>query len=205
MTLSHPSALLLLLLPLGWIVFMWRRSVSHTGLLLKGAGFAAIVLALAEPGATLPRTRTGAVILVDTSNSITPDDLTRAGSLVKEMERHKRGNWMKIVPFAAQPRPLSPREASGSLHFVNSNNPAGDSTDLEAALTSSMSAIPAGYIPRLVLLSDGNENEGSSARAIAELQQLHVPVDTIPLSGRQDTGFRLESVSVPHKIGRAHV
>ncbi len=62
-----------------------------------------------------------------------------------------------------------------------------------------MSAIPSGHIPRLVLMSDGNENEGSAARAIAELQRLHVPVDTIPLAGRRNTGLRLQSLSMPRE------
>ena len=57
--------------------------------------------------------------------------------------------------------------------------------------------MPAEYIPRLALVSDGNENQGSSARAIAQLQRLHVPVDTFPLSGHPQGGIRLQSSSMP--------
>src|SRR5579884_124875 len=199
MSFTHPFILFLLVAPLAWLVWLWRTSIHRAGLLLKGLALAAIVIALSEPTTTVPRTRVGAVVLVDTSASITRGDLDRAASLIVEMQRHRHGNWIKVVPFAGQPRPLSRRETTGDLRLLNTANESGNSTNIEAALTGSMSAIPSGYIPRLVLLSDGNENEGSTARAIAELQRLHVPVDTIPLAGRQNNGFRLESVSMPHQ------
>ena len=199
MTFTHPFVLILLLLPIAWMTWMWRSSFRHLGLVLKGLSLIAIIFALAEPSATLPQTRTGAVILVDTSDSITRDDLDHAASLITEMQRHKHGNWVKVVPFAGQLRQLSRKEIAGTFRLVNATDESGETTNLEAALTGSMSAIPAGYIPRLVLLSDGNENEGSTARAIAELKSLHVPVDTIPLSGRQNTGLHLESLSMPRE------
>lgn len=199
MTFTHPSVLILLLLPLGWMAWLWQASARHAGLILKGLSFIAVIIALAEPTTTLPQTRTAAVVLVDTSGSITRNDLNRAASLIREMQRHKHNNWMKVVPFAGQTRQLSHQEATGAFHLVNTANESGNSTNIEAALTGSMSAIPSGYIPRLVLISDGNENEGSTARAIAELQRLHVPVDTIPLAGRQNTGFHLESLSMPRE------
>lgn len=199
MTFTHPFALLLVTLPLTWMAWLWRSSNPRAGLVLKAATLVLIVIALAEPVTKLPRTRTAAVILVDTSSSISREDLNRAASLVVEMQRHKRGNWMKVTPFASLPRQLSQSETSGRFRLVSSANEWANSTNIEAALLNSMSAIPSGYVPRLVLLSDGNENEGSTARAIAELQRLHIPVDTIPLSGRQNTGFHLESLSLPRQ------
>ena len=104
---------------------------------------------------------------------------------------------MKIVPFAAAVRDLDKEEVQNGVHFVPASNELGNATNFEAALTSGMSAVPGGYIPRLVLISDGNENQGSTARAIAELERLHVPVDTIPLTGRSGMALRLESLSMP--------
>ncbi len=199
MTFVHLWVLLLVPLPLLWMAWCWRSSTRHFTLLLKTLSFAAILTALAEPTVTMPETKTGAVVLVDTSSSITRDDLAHASSIVAQMERHKRGNWMKVVPFASQTRGLLPEEVSGGFRLITTANETNNGTNLEAALTGSMSAIPSGHIPRLVLISDGNENEGSTARAIAELERLHVPVDTIPLAGRPNTGLRLESLSMPRE------
>ena len=200
MSFVHPPALVLALAPLVWVVWSWSMSARRTALLLKGLSLAAILCAFAEPTITMPETKTGAVVLVDTSLSITGDDLKRASSMLTSMEQHRHGNWMKIVPFASQTRALLPKElAAGGVRLVSTASEAGSGTNFEAALTSSMSAIPSGHIPRLVLISDGNVNEGSTARAIAELERLHVPVDTIALQGRSSTALRVESISMPRE------
>ncbi len=199
MTFAHPFLIALLLLPAAWVIWSWRGRTRRVSLLLKAASVAAILLALAEPVITLPQTKTAAVVLVDTSGSISQNDLSQADHLAAQMARSRNGNWMKVVPFASAPRPLSKEETANGFHLRPAANPYKGATNLEAALTGSMAAMPADYIPRLVLISDGNENEGSSARALAELQRLHVPVDTIPLSGRPPSGLHLQSISLPRE------
>jgi Ca-activated chloride channel homolog len=197
MSFVHPWALPLILLPLGWAAYAWSGTARRSTLLLKALSFCAIFLALAEPTLTLPETKTGLVVLVDTSKSVTPEDLSHASSVVRSIENRRGGNWMKIVPFAATVRNLDKQEVERGVHFLPASNELGNATNFEAALTSSMSAVPAGYIPRVALISDGNENQGSTARAVAELERLHVPVDTIPLTGRSSMTLRLESLSMP--------
>jgi uncharacterized membrane protein/uncharacterized protein YegL len=197
MTFAHPLWLLFALAPLLWVAFSWRRTARRLPLSLKAASFAAALIAFSEPTLPLPRTKVGAVVLVDTSASITRADLKRASSLVSQIQSERGSNWMKVVPFAGKPRLLTANELSKGVHLSTSASPAGDSTNIEAALASSMAAAPAGYIPRLVLISDGNENEGSSARAIAQMQRLQVPVDTIAIDGRPTTDLRLDSLSIP--------
>ena len=199
MTFVHPWVLLLVALPVVWLAYAWRSATRHVSLSVKALSFAAILLALAEPIITLPETKTGAVVLIDTSASITPNDLARASSIMSEIARHKHRNWMRVVPFARETRNVRTEEVSAGLRLVNTSSDAGNGTDFETALTDSMAMIPPGHIPRIVLISDGNENEGSTSRAIAQLQRLHVPVDTIPLSGRRKTGLRLASLSMPRE------
>ncbi|MBV9765532.1 MAG: VWA domain-containing protein [Acidobacteriaceae bacterium] len=199
MTFTHPWFLILIPLPLLWIALSRRAAIQQWSLLLKGLSFVSILIAMAEPVITLPETKTAVVVLADTSSSITRLDLAHASSFIAQMERHKHGNWMTVVPFASQTRPLLPAEVSRGVDLLPTRDETGNGTNLEAALTESMAAIPSGHMPRLVLMSDGKENEGSTARAIAELQRLHVPVDTVPLAGHPNTGFRLESLSMPRE------
>ena len=181
-----------------WFFGRRRRSLWHsTPLILKICGLAAIFIALVQPHLTMPGSRTATVVLVDTSKSITAQDLNHASDLVAEMSNKRDANWLRIVPFSSHPRPLSQNEISHGVHLVPASNQSGDTTNFEAAISDSLSAMPAGFLPRIVLLSDGNDNEGSTARAIAGLQQLHVPVDTIPLTGRSTGGLRLTSISMP--------
>ncbi len=199
MTFAHPWFLLLVLLPLTWLWREWATNTRRMSLALKAVSFAAILVALSEPTIMMPETKTGAVVLVDTSASITDADLKRASAIVGEISSHRGGNWMRVVPFARRPRNLERAETSAGLHLAPTKGDDGEATDIEAALRDSMSAIPFGRIPRLVLISDGNENEGSSVRAIAQLQRLSVPVDTIALDGQQHSGLRLVSVSMPRE------
>jgi Ca-activated chloride channel family protein len=199
MTFVHPWMLLLVPIPTLWLAYSWRNVTRHLTLILKALSFVVILLALAEPTITLAQTKTGVVVLVDTSASITPDDLAHASSIVADVARHKHGNWMKLVPFARDTRTILPEETSAGLRLVNTSSEAGNGTDFETALTDSVAMVPPGHIPRIVLISDGNENEGSTSRAIAQLQRLHLPVDTISLSGRPKTGLRLASLSMPRE------
>ncbi len=52
MTFDRLWLLPLLLLPLAWIVWEWRRQPRRAPLVLKAAMIAAVILALAEPSLT---------------------------------------------------------------------------------------------------------------------------------------------------------
>lgn len=181
-----------------WFFGRRRRSAwNQIPFVLKLCGLAAILISLFQPHLTMPGKKTAAVLLVDTSKSITPQDLDRAASLVSEMASKRGANWLRIVPFSDHARALTQGELEHGVHLVQTANKSGDATNFEAAISDSLSAMPAGYLPRIVLMSDGNDNQGSTARAIAGLQQLNVPVDTVSLSGRSTNGLRLISVSMP--------
>ncbi len=199
MTFSHPLLLALVLVPLTWTAYSFRHTRRPLRLILKGLSFAAILFALSEPIITLPQTRIAKVVLVDTSASITTQDLARASSLSRDLERQKGRNWVKIIPFDSDPRTLRPEELAGGLRLTRVSDLSADGTNLEAALTDTLAAMPSGYLPSFLLISDGNENEGSVLRAIARLQQLQIPVDTIALGGRPSSGLRVQAVSTPRR------
>jgi Ca-activated chloride channel homolog len=197
MTFAHPLLLVLLLLPAAFLAYEWRRTTRRLSLVLKAASLMAIAAALAEPVLRMPETKTGVVVLADTSASISDKDLEREQALVKGMAQAVGHNWMRVIPFARRARDLKPQEVQGGWRLERTADENGKSTDLEAAIREGISAVPNGRIPRLVLISDGKENEGSSARAIAQVERLGIPVDTFSLSGRPENGLRILSTSVP--------
>ncbi|HEY7208852.1 MAG TPA: VWA domain-containing protein [Bryobacteraceae bacterium] len=199
MTFTHPWLLLLLILPGAWVALSWRSTRRRVPLVLKGLSLAAILGAFAEPVMILPQTKIAEVVLIDTSASIDARALQSASATAQTILERKGRNWVKIVPFENGIRNLRPAELAGSLHLEPVSLEQTTGTNLEAALTGSMAAIPAGYLPRLLLISDGNENEGSTVRAIAQMQSLQVPVDTIPVGGKPGPELRLESVSLPQE------
>jgi Ca-activated chloride channel family protein len=188
--------LLFLLLPLGWFLVEWRRSRRPMALIVKMLAFVCIVLALAEPTLTVPQTKMAVAVLVDTSASIAPQDLTRASDFVSALDKARGRHWIRILPFARYVRDLASDEQRGFRLQLTAGE-SGRATDIESGIDDAMSSLPSGLVPRLVLVSDGKENAGSITRAAWEAQRLGIPIDTVPMQGRPQPSLRLESVTVP--------
>ena len=197
MTFEHAWVLVLLLLPAGWMLYELRRTRRTAALWLKATGMLAVVLALAEPKINIPETKMAVAILVDTSASVSPQDLTRASELAKAIEKTRGRHWIRVLPFARSVRNVAPDEQKNGWELKYTAGESGKATDLEAAIREAVASLPSGLVPRLVLISDGKENVGSITRATWQAQHLGIPIDTIPLDGRAKPGLRLESVSVP--------
>lgn len=200
MTFEHAWILILLPLPLLWLAREWRTAPRRLGLTLKALCFVAILLALAEPRIASYETKVGVAMLVDTSASLPADSLNRATQIVGSLERERGRHWTRVFPFARDLRDLTPEETTGTFRFRPTAGEAGRSTDIEAAVRDAVGSIPAGMVPRVVLVSDGKENRGSLARAAWQLRQIGVPLDTYALPGRPHPALRLESVHLPSLV-----
>ena len=201
MNFAQPLALLLLLLPVAWAVWEWRTSSRRLALLLKAGAFAAVALALAQPRITVYQTKTAVAVLADTSASVSTQDLQTESALADKLESARGRHWTRVIPFARATRtPAKDEHLKNGWQLHHTAGTAGHGTDLESAIRDGAASLPAGMVPRLLLISDGNENLGSVSRAIWQAQQLGVPIDTIPLAGRPKPGLLLESVAIPGQV-----
>jgi len=105
MIFERPWVLVFLLLPLAWAWFEWRHTRRVIALVLKTLSFLAIILALAEPTLTVPETKMAVAVLVDTSASVSPQDLTRASEFASALDKARgqrlifiraRGDWFSF-------------------------------------------------------------------------------------------------------------
>jgi uncharacterized membrane protein len=199
-TFEHPWLVLGALLPAVWLVWEWRESARRVALALKAAGLAAVVIALSEPRLTVYETKEAAAILVDTSASETQQDLARASDLATRIESARGRRWTRVIPFARAARNTAAAERGRVWSLKYTAGDSGHATNLEAAIRDGAASLPAGLVPRVVLISDGNENLGSVVRAAWQARQLGVPIDTYPLAGRPKPGLRLESLSLPSQV-----
>ncbi len=196
MSFERAWVLIFLLLPLGWMFFEWRRTRRITALVLKTLAFLAIILALAEPTLTTPQTKMAVAVLVDTSSSVSPQDLARASEFAAALNKARGRHWVRVLPFARSVRDLASGEQNG-LHLEPTAGEAGRATDLESGIDEAISSLPSDLVPRIVLVSDGKENAGSITRAAWQAQRLGIPIDTVALRGRPQPTLRLEAVTVP--------
>jgi Ca-activated chloride channel family protein len=201
MTFDRPLALLLVFLPVGWAVWEWRSSSRRLALLLKAATFLLIALALAQPRIVVYESKVAVAILADTSASISTQDLQAESAFASKVERARGRHWTRVIPFARATRAISVEErVKGNLQLHHTAAAGGHATNLEAAVRDGAAALPAGLVPRLLLISDGNENTGSVVRAIWQAQQLGIPIDTVSLAGRPKPGLLLDSVAFPGQV-----
>ncbi|HET8548673.1 MAG TPA: VWA domain-containing protein [Bryobacteraceae bacterium] len=189
--------LVLLLLPAGWAAWEWTRSSRRLALVLKALALAAVIAALAEPRLSVPETRAGVAVLVDTSASMTATDLARASAFVSSVEQRRGRSWTRVIPFARAVRLAADAELRREWQFRRTAGEAGRGTDIEAAVREAIASFPPDTIPRVVLISDGQENRGSFARAAWLAKQLRVPIDTLGMAGTPLPTLRLEQVSFP--------
>ena len=135
---------------------------------------------------------------------------TLAGSLTKERPKS---------PLVEKTSYSSPRTAEPSARdqaTVDRN-----ATDIAAAIRSAAGAMPPDYVPRIILLTDGNQTSGDALQAalgtasvaIAEtarqptaihrspstIQSL-IPIDTVPLKVRDDNEVQVAAVEVPAQV-----
>ena len=201
MSFDHPWVLLALLLPLAWAAWEWRETGRRLALVLKAGTFALIILALASPRIMVFESKVAVVVLADTSASVSAEDLARVSSIASDVERGRGRHWTRVMPFARGTRTASLEEKTkDGWSLRHTAGAAGRGTDLETAIRDGSASLPAGMVPRLLLISDGNENLGRVARAIWQAQQMGIPIDTVALAGRPKPGLRLEGVSIPGQV-----
>ena len=197
MSFDRPWALILILAPLVWAAFEWRRHERRTALVIKASSFVLILLALAEPRVNVPETRVAVAVLVDTSASLSSDDLAKASRFATAVEGQRGRNWTRVIPFARGVRDVELSERSGPWQLRRTAGSAGFGTDLEAAVREAIASFPGDAVPRIVLVTDGHENHGSIARGAWLSRELRIPIDAVPVAGRPLPSLRLELASLP--------
>ena len=155
MTWEREWALLLAVLPLAWIAWQWRRTERKAGLLLKGLAAVAVALALAQPVMSVWETKMAVAVLVDTSASVSEADLERGSELASRIERARGRHVVRVMPFAADVRPPRAEERGPDWKLRATTGEEGRASNLETAILDATAAMPAGLIPRIVLVSDG--------------------------------------------------
>src|SRR5262249_34716111 len=70
-------------------------------------------------------------------------------------------------------------------------------TNIEAALEAAVASLPPGYVPSVVLVSDGNETLGNGLKAALKAG---LPVSTVPLATRNEPEVQVSAVTLPAQV-----
>ncbi|HEX4592137.1 MAG TPA: vWA domain-containing protein, partial [Gemmataceae bacterium] len=195
--LTQPWYLLLALIAapvLGWYFYRgladfskWQRVIS-----LAARAVVVVLLVAALCGLTWlkPSKDLFVVFAVDDSLSVGDEAKPVAEKFLDEAVAAAGRNKFAFVRFAAEPGPVGDdRTSPANLNRMGTN--------IASAIEVGVAAIPPSYVPRIVLLSDGNQTAGDAIRTAL---QGKAPISTVPLPVRTEPEVQVSSVNVPAQI-----
>lgn len=190
----YPAALwlLVLLIPLWALAVLTPRRLSPlrfwASLGLRTFLLLALILSLAGTQLLYGVDQVTTVFLIDGSDSISPSARGRAEAFVQEaLQQKPAGDRSAIVVFgenALVERAPSDNTLLGRLQ----SEPAPGRTNIEESVQLGLALLPADTRKRLVLLSDGGENEGRALDAAQLAVGRGVPIDVVDLHTAAGTG-----------------
>jgi uncharacterized membrane protein len=130
------------------------------------------------------------VFVIDDSLSVGDEGRYDAEKFIERATAAAGHNKVAFVRFGAEPGAVV--NDRGVTVVVNKQG-----TNIAAALEVARAAIPPSHVPRLVLLSDGNQTTGDALRTAL---RGNVPVHTVPLSARTEQEVQVSAVNVPAQI-----
>ena len=194
--LTQPWYLLgLLVLPVvGWYFYRgltdfarWQRIASLTA--------RAVVLLLLVGGLCgltwlKPTKDLYVVFVIDESLSVGDEGRYEVDKFLDRAAAAAGNNKTAFVRFGAEPGPVV--NDRGATVVINKQG-----TNIAAAMEVARASIPPSHVPRLVLLSDGNQTTGDGLRTAL---RGGVPVFTVPLSSRSESEVQVSGVNVPAQV-----
>ena len=213
----------LLLLPLltvyyfrSLVDFPWRQMVAS--LVVRTVVSLLLVLALAGLNLLSVTHDVFVIFAVDESLSIGDDGRDAAREFLQRATEDAVSGQYSVLPFASVPSRFENTisEVTAAARTLESGtgasadlqvNPGLEEsaakekwrvgTDLQSAIDIAAAGITPGYVPHVVLLSDGNQTEGDimSAAVSAGLR-----ISTVPLATRSDSEMQLSAVNVPAQV-----
>jgi uncharacterized membrane protein len=196
--------LLLLLIPIGILVFLtWRRmslpfprSQRYLILASRLLLFTLIVSALAGATVSLPISRQAVVFVGDISASTAPQQAF-IEQWINDAIRHKRPDD-QVGIVAVGRNALVEQSVRTQIDFSQfESTPDTNYTDLAAGLRLAAAILPQGSERRIVLLSDGQQNLEDALPEAQLLQQQGIRLDIVPLPAFDGPEARIDGLTAP--------
>ena len=158
-----------------------------------------VALALARPSWITEQSKVSTVILVDVSDSVSEKQLAATKAYVAEIEKAAGEGNVQLITLAEKPSVV--RVEDGPLSAgIKRHVGAGAGTDIQAAMQLAYGLYPDGYLPRMVVISDGNQTVGDVAVEAYRAKELGVKVSWRTFDQDKTSEIRVVGVIVPDEI-----
>lgn len=195
--LTHPL-LLLGLVALPFLAYYFYRSLVDFPLWqrifsLVSRSLVIVLLVLSLAGLTLlqPTHEQYVVFVRDRSESVGTDAQKVADQFLDYALASAGSSRTAFLDFAAQPSLVHAERSKESPQLDVRG------TNIAASLEAAAGSIPPGYVPHIVVLSDGNQTLGDAVKAAL---RAGVPISTVPLPSRMEPEVQVSAVNVPAQV-----
>jgi len=195
------------LIPITWALSIWigLRSLSGLGSLTRRVAIAVrlivlalVACALAEPQWRRTSEDVSVTVVLDASRSVPQRIQAQVDRFLDEASASKRriGDRLGMVTAArdayVQKLPSRYTEQLERQHIG-----AIDGTNLDEAVRLALAVVPQDAANRVLLITDGNETEGSLLRAAEAAKALGIPIDILPVQFHYEREVMAERLDVP--------
>jgi uncharacterized membrane protein len=186
-------------------VFIARKSISGLGkssrivaLIVRLLAIALIVGALAEPSLRDVSKDVGVTVIVDASRSIPVGAQEQIDAYIAQAQDNSRLPDDKLGVITVAENAYSQASVSRATTRVERQFiGATDGTNLMSGVSLAIASAPDTVANRIVLISDGNETDGSLLRAAQAAKAQGIPVDVLPVEFAYADEVIVENVQVP--------
>ncbi len=211
MSITFDRPLLLLLLPVcvAFVYALWRTSRVYMpplrrrlSLGLRLAIVAVLLAVLAEPRVQLQANDLAVAFLLDRSDSVTPSmQADEERWLAAALHGKAPQDEAAVVSFGRDPaveRTLSPDSEPPRLSPASNVNPGA--TNIAAAIRAGLAVLPPTAARRLVLLSDGQQNQEKADTAAALAAASGVQILAVPLESVRGPEVLVRALDAPAQL-----
>lgn len=186
-------------------IFIARKSISGLG---KGSRLAALIVrllaitlivgALAEPSLRDQSKDVGVTVIVDASRSIPIGAQEQIDNYIIQSQDGSRKPDDQLGVITVAENAYSQANVSRATSRVERQFIGGtDGTNLMSGVSLAIASAPESLANRIVLISDGNETDGSLLRAAQAAKAQGIPIDVLPVEFAYADEVIVENVQVP--------
>ncbi len=170
-------------------------------LLLRVLIIAVIALALTRPRTVTEHRQVCTVFLVDVSDSVSPKQLAEARKYIKTVHAKRGKNLVRLLTFAQRPRVVDlPDDNAKFPRIERHKGGQGAASDPQAAVQLAYGLYPAGYIRRMVILSDGIETKGDLLAEAYKAADYGVRIHHRVFTSMAREEVLIRDISLPKKV-----
>jgi Ca-activated chloride channel homolog len=182
----------------------FRTGTPIYPIIIRGVAMGMLALALINPRIFKTTNALDVVLGVDLSRSVGQEGREKAREILEAASRIKNPDTRTgLLAFGRVPEwEYLPRQDFPVADF--SSRLDREETDIQAALQAALAQLDEGRQGKILLLSDGNENRGETARVIPLLRSQGTQVWTLPVSlSRGRNEIYLSDLTLPRRVDSA--